>query len=318
MMIRDFRPKDGEAIVELWRVCGLLHPLNEPHDDIALCQQSGHGTLLIGEDEGLLMASCMVGHDGHRGWIYYLAVRPDHRGQGLGRQMIEAAELWLSERGLPKVQLMIRESNVEVRDFYRRVGYQIEPRIVMSRRLDGKTAALVTADQADLLETTITYLQMKTQPEGPALPAPPGIAALLRADRPSLDFYRYLYDAVGRDWLWLDRNRMSDEELGAIIGDERDEIYVLYVDGVPAGYAELDRRSPPDIELAYFGLVPDFIGRGVGRFLLNSAIRQAWSYAPSRLWVHTCTLDHPNALPLYQKAGFQVYKRETGFMDPNI
>ena len=318
MIIRDFRPEDDEAIVELWRVCGLLHPLNDPHDDIALCQRSGHGALLVGEDAGSLIATCMVGHDGHRGWIYYLAVRPDHRGSSWGRQMVEAAEHWLTERGRPKVQLMIRESNAEVREFYRRVGYQIEPRIIMSRRLDGKTAVLVTAEQADLIETTVTYLQMKAQPEGPATPAPPGIAALLRADRPSLDFYRYLYDAIGRDWLWLDRKRMNDEELGAIIGDERDEIYVLYVDGVPAGYAELDRRSPPDIELAYFGLIPDFIGRGVGRFLLDSAIRQAWSYAPSRLWVHTCTLDHPNALPLYQKAGFQVYKRETGFMDPNI
>ncbi len=318
MIIRDLRPEDGEAIVELWRACGLLHPLNDPHDDIAMCQQSGHGALLIGEDEGLLIATCMVGHDGHRGWVYYLAVRPDRQGGGLGRQMVEAAELWLTERGLPKVQLMIRESNADVREFYRRVGYQIEPRVIMSRRLDGKAAALVTADQADLIETTVTYLQMQAQPEGPALPPPPGIAALLRADRPSLDFYRYLYDAVGRDWLWLDRKRLNDGELGAIIGDPLDEIYVLYVGGVPAGYAELDRRSPPDIELAYFGLIPGFMGRGLGRFLLDSAIRQAWSYAPARLWVHTCTLDHPNALPLYQKAGFQVYKRETGFMDPNV
>lgn len=86
------------------------------------------------------------------------------------------------------------------------------------------------------------------------------------------------------------------------------EIYVLYVGGVPAGYAEIDLRQEPDIALAYFGIMPDFIGQRLGSFFLNWIIDKAWSYHPQRFWLHTCTLDHPKALAVYQKAGFVAYK----------
>ena len=86
---------------------------------------------------------------------------------------------------------------------------------------------------------------------------------------------------------------------------------MLYRNGAPAGFGELDRRQPGEIELAYFGLMPDAIGQGLGVWLLHETIDLAWSYEPERLWLHTCTLDHPRALPLYQRAGFVPYKQET-------
>ena len=169
----------------------------------------------------------------------------------------------------------------------------------------------------ETIETTVTYLEMTEPPSHAEVPAPLRKLALLRASSPTVSFYRYLYDAVGRAWTWVDRKRLSDDELAAIIQDQRVEIYVLYVAGVPAGYAELDRRESPDIELAYIGLVPEFTRQGLGSYLLDWVIRRAWDYGPSRLWLHTCTLDHPKALSLYQRFGFTPYEQHTEHVDPN-
>jgi GNAT superfamily N-acetyltransferase len=94
------------------------------------------------------------------------------------------------------------------------------------------------------------------------------------------------------------RHWLSDAELAAILNDPRVEVNVLWAAGVPAGYAELDRRDPPDTELVYFGLTPEFIGQGLGAYLLDWAIHHAWRARPRRLWLHTCDLDHPRALEL--------------------
>lgn len=162
------------------------------------------------------------------------------------------------------------------------------------------------------IETTVTYLEMLEQPVRPATPTPSGLAklALLRAEKPTLSFYRYLYGAVGESLNWTDRLLLDDDQLRAIIDDPLVEIYVLYLGGVPAGYVELDRRAHDDIELVYLGLAPEFTGRGLGRYLLDWAIHTAWSHSPKRLWVHTCSLDDPRALPLYQRAGFVVYDQQ--------
>ena len=166
---------------------------------------------------------------------------------------------------------------------------------------------------------TITFLQMAERPKLPEVPPPAGRKlALLRAENCSVSFYRYLYDAVGKRWLWVERKRMSDADLQAILQDEKVEIYVLYVGGVPAGYAELDRRRPPEIDIAYFGIMPEYIGLGLGPYFLRWVIDAAWRHGPARLTVNTCTLDHPAALPLYQKFGFRVYDRREGLLDPNI
>jgi ribosomal protein S18 acetylase RimI-like enzyme len=125
-------------VIELWRACGLVIPLNDPARDIALCRDSGHGAIFVAEQGVEIVASVMVGHDGHRGWLYYLAVTPGERYRGLGRRLVRHAEDWLTGQGLPKVQLIIRETNTEVAAFYERLGYAVEPRVLMSRRLDGK------------------------------------------------------------------------------------------------------------------------------------------------------------------------------------
>jgi GNAT superfamily N-acetyltransferase len=153
---------------------------------------------------------------------------------------------------------------------------------------------------------TTTYLQMFAPPT--AAPRPlPATAAILHAVQPTISFYRYLYQTVGHPYEWTDRQRLSDEALGRIIHDAAVEVQVLYVAGVPAGYIELDKRQGTEIEVAYFGLVPEFVGRGVGLPFLQWGIAHAWRTHPTRLWVHTCNLDHPNALSVYQKAGFVVY-----------
>jgi ribosomal protein S18 acetylase RimI-like enzyme len=134
--IRPYREADFDALISLWRECGLIVPHNDPARDVAFCLASADAELFVVEDRGRLIAAVMTGHDGHRGWIYYLAVSPDAQGQGLGRRMMRHAETWLKDRGAPKVNLMIRDTNEKVRDFYRAIGYECEPRIVMARRLN--------------------------------------------------------------------------------------------------------------------------------------------------------------------------------------
>lgn len=177
------------------------------------------------------------------------------------------------------------------------------------------TAGPTDAETLGQLDVAITYLEMRERPSRPAPPPPLAKLALIRAEQPTVSFYRYLYDTVGEPWLWYERRQMGDEELAAIVSDEKVEIYVLSTAGVPAGFAELDFRRPAECELAYFGLIPDFIGRGFGRFLLACAIETAWRGDIERLWVNTCTLDHPQALPMYQRAGFVPYDRVTRRID---
>lgn len=160
-----------------------------------------------------------------------------------------------------------------------------------------------------IVKTRTTYLQMFAAP-AEVVPAPRSDVFVARAVRPPLDEYRRLYRRVGADLFWVDRLRMPDEDLRVILQDDRVAVYVLHVAGQAAGYAELDARTEPDIELAYFGLFPEYIGQGLGRYLLNWALRTAWQAAPRRVWVHTCDLDHPLALPTYQKAGFQIYDEQ--------
>ncbi|MFO0997372.1 MAG: GNAT family acetyltransferase [Alphaproteobacteria bacterium] len=135
--IRPFRDEDLAAVVALWRVSNLTVPHNDPVQDIAFCRRSGHGEVLLGEEDGTIVASVMVGHDGHRGWVYYVAVEPSRRGAGWGRRIMDAAEAWLRSRGVRKMEFMIRNSNIAVREFYAHLGYKEEPVAVMSRWLDG-------------------------------------------------------------------------------------------------------------------------------------------------------------------------------------
>jgi GNAT superfamily N-acetyltransferase len=165
------------------------------------------------------------------------------------------------------------------------------------------------------LESIVTHLEMTERPTRPLRPPPRDDLFVFRAVRPTVSFYRYLYDTVGDPWLWGDRRKLDDAALAAIVQDPRVEVFVLYLQGVPAGYVELDHRVPGDIELAYLGIVPHFIGQKLGPYLLDWAIGTAWSHGPRRFWVHTCTLDHPGALPMYERAGFRIFKREAEVTD---
>ncbi len=165
------------------------------------------------------------------------------------------------------------------------------------------------------LRVVVTFLEMTAKPKRPALVPPAMKLALLHAEQPTVSFYRYLYDTVGEDWLWYERRRLSDAALRRIIQSSNVLIYVLYVAGVPAGYVELDARHPPDIELAYLGLVPEYIGHGLGRYLLDWAVDTAWDRGPKRLWVRNSHFNHPHAIALYQQAGFEPYKQEEKIID---
>ncbi len=137
ILVRPLTDADIARVVALWRTSGLVVPHNDPVADIALCRRTGHGDILVALDGESVIASVMVGHDGHRGWVYYLAVAPDRRRQGFGRRMMAAAEAWLRARGVRKLELMIRNSNQAAKGFYSRLGYGEEPVTVMARWLDG-------------------------------------------------------------------------------------------------------------------------------------------------------------------------------------
>ncbi|MEX0693818.1 MAG: GNAT family N-acetyltransferase [Rhodospirillales bacterium] len=161
------------------------------------------------------------------------------------------------------------------------------------------------------IETVITWLEMAAPPTSPPPPSPLGPHAIMRADNPTVSFYRYLYNTVGHDHLWWERRALTDEQLRDAVCAENVDVFVLYVAGVPAGYFELGHDAEKnEIDLVYFGLIPEFIGQRYGAFLLRMAIDEAWQRRPARLTVNTCTLDHPNALQLYQRAGFEVYEQK--------
>lgn len=160
-----------------------------------------------------------------------------------------------------------------------------------------------------VVDFRVTYLEMLAPAQRIVTP-PRNDLAIIHAKKPTLAYYRFLYDSVGGDYHWRSRKKLTDAELASLIHDPKMENHVLLVEGVPAGFAELDRRIKGEIELVQFGLVPEFIGQGLGKYFLNWTIDKAWSYQPRRFWLHTCTLDHPAALPNYLKAGFITYKEE--------
>jgi GNAT superfamily N-acetyltransferase len=161
------------------------------------------------------------------------------------------------------------------------------------------------------VETIVTYLEMTADPHH-FVPAPANVKlVLLKCEQPPLHFYRYLYNAVGGSLHWIDRKGLNDEELSKLIHDENVDVFVLYIGGAPGGFFEVDHRKSDEVELKYFGLVPEFRGRGMGKWLLSEAIGCCWAHAPMRVVVDTCTLDSPAALPLYQRMGFTPCGRET-------
>jgi len=134
--IGDLRAEEADAAVALWQACGLTRPWNDPHADLALALATPTTTILAGRLDGALVATIMTGFDGHRGWVYYLAVSPDHQRAGLGAAMMRAAEAWLREQGAPKLNLMVRGDNLAATGFYEAIGYERSDVIVLQKFLN--------------------------------------------------------------------------------------------------------------------------------------------------------------------------------------
>ena len=139
--------------------------------------------------------------------------------------------------------------------------------------------------------------------------------SLRRESKPSARWYRDLFGRMGRDWLWFSRLAMVEAELLSIIQDPQVEVYALEVAGRDEGLLELDFREAGQCELAFFAVGSAVQGQGAGRWLMNRAIERAWAEPIQRLWVHTCTLDHPDALGFYQRSGFKAFRRQVEVAD---
>lgn len=141
LAITAIEDADISAVVALWERCGLTRPWNDPVADIALARKGPSSTILIGREDDKIVASAMVGHEGHRGWVYYVAVDPDRRGQGLGRTIMNAAEDWLRQAGIAKLQLLVRQDNAKASAFYETIGYDEAAVTVFAKWLDGREQA---------------------------------------------------------------------------------------------------------------------------------------------------------------------------------
>jgi GNAT superfamily N-acetyltransferase len=166
---------------------------------------------------------------------------------------------------------------------------------------------------AGKIATVVTHLEMT---ERPALPSDPaGGWTLRKQGRPELDWFRDLYRRVGEDWLWFSRAQMSDAELAGIIQSPLMEVFALVHEGRDEGLLELDFRDAGQCEIVSFGVTSKLVGSGAGRWLMNRTLELAWSRPVRRVWVHTCTLDHPAALAFYQRSGFRAFRRQIEIAD---
>ncbi len=136
MRVRPYRSDDEDAVIALWGACGLVVPQNNPKRDIERKLKVNPEWFLVGEIHGEIVASCMVGYEGHRGWINYLAVHPDCRRRGLARRIMAEAERLLRNAGCPKINLQIRSTNTEVIEFYKGVGFRVDDVVSMGKRLE--------------------------------------------------------------------------------------------------------------------------------------------------------------------------------------
>lgn len=160
------------------------------------------------------------------------------------------------------------------------------------------------------LNVTRTYLELKTPDQLHAVPLDRR-AHFERVDGCTVPFFRFLYAEVGRRYHWRDRLVWSDEQCRARISQPTVEIWVLYADAMPAGYCEIEKHADGAVEIVYFGLLPEFVGRALGKQMLSAAAGRSWAMGATRVWLHTCTLDNPAALPNYLKRGFTPFKTET-------
>lgn len=138
LAIAPITDADVADVIALWQRCNLTRPWNDPASDIAFARKSASTAILVGRHGGKIAATAMVGHDGHRGWLYYVAVDPALQGRDFGRTIMAAAEDWLRQQGVEKAMLMVRADNTKVRAFYDRLGYDTQERVIYAKWLDGR------------------------------------------------------------------------------------------------------------------------------------------------------------------------------------
>jgi len=169
-----------------------------------------------------------------------------------------------------------------------------------------------------MIATVVTSLEMRERPRPRMLPSSP--FRLVRWKEPSPNRYRALFRRVGAPWMWFSRLVMTDDELTVLIHDAAVEIYAVEDRrGIEIGLLELDFRAPGEAEIAFLGFVPELAGKGHGDWLMTQTLTMGWRKDVARMWVHTCTLDHPAALGFYRRHGFVPFERaiET-FADPRL
>jgi GNAT superfamily N-acetyltransferase len=160
------------------------------------------------------------------------------------------------------------------------------------------------------IEVTRTYLEMRSANDLRREGSSAWRVRIESAQHCPASFYRYLYAEVGRAHHWRDRRDWTDDQIRSHLSRAEVALWVMYFGGCPAGWFELLRCEDRSVEIAYFGLLPDFIGRGLGKYMLSEAVDRAWAAGAERVWLHTCTLDGPAALPNYRKRGFTPFKEE--------
>ena len=163
------------------------------------------------------------------------------------------------------------------------------------------------------IEVTRTYLQMTSRDQLRPFHVDDDSVRIDRLQQVPASFFRYLYAEVGRLYHWVDRLGWTDEEIRIYLSNPNISLWVMYVEGSPAGYFELSKSEDGSTEIAYFGLLQEFLGRGLGKHLLSETIERAWEGGAERVWLHTCTLDDPAAMPNYLKRGLTPFKQETYF-----
>ena len=159
------------------------------------------------------------------------------------------------------------------------------------------------------MRVTVTTYYLEMTSSADLRPARGGLD-VRRAEVPCPELNRFLYTAVGGDWWWIDRLRWTYDDWLRYLDRPELETWVGFSCGTPAGYFELELLPDTGVEIVYFGVLPQFIGQGVGGRLLTTAVERAWRLTPPRVWLHTCTLDHPTALANYQARGFRLYRQE--------
>ncbi|RFB04099.1 GNAT family N-acetyltransferase [Parvularcula marina] len=177
------------------------------------------------------------------------------------------------------------------------------------------SAKQITRSAPERHKVTITYLEQTRPPQPHAVARPAANVAILRCETPPVDFYRHLYNAVGEPHKWVSRRYLEDDILKTLIHAETVRIYVLYTDGWPAGFAEIDLAKPETPVIRFYGIVPEAQRQGLGRWFFHEILGLIWAEGPKSVRIDTCSMDSPSALRLYQRAGFDVIGQEAGLIE---